>query len=1057
MQLPAKKLLLPVILLFSMAARAQLISFSVTNQPLDKVFSLIERQSDYKFIYSTELLAQSRPVTARAENLPLIKALDLCFIGQPLAWTINQKHIVVIAKKETVAQQKRVLRGRVVDEEEKPVVGASVVVKNSKIGTTTDEAGEFLLEDIPDRCQLLVTGVQIETEQVEIHAQNMVTIRTRQKQSTLDQTVVIAYGSGKRRYLIESISKVKGTDIVKQPLGNPMAALAGRVAGLQITQGSGVPGSFVSILIRGRNSMVNGNDPLIVVDGVPFPSTRINTSFQVGGASTSPLDNINPSTIESIEVLKDAAATAIFGSRGANGVILITTKKGRARKPEVTVQAYTGVGKITRSMDLLNTQDYLNMRREAFHNDGVIPTNANAPDLKLWDSTRYTDWQKLLIGNTAVISDLNASVSMGTATTRFLLGTGYRKESTVFAGDFYADKISGMMNANHQSEDKKLEVSVSLSFLQNRSVMPRDDLSDYIRTAPNAPAIFDSNGRLNWENSTWLNPWSAVMQNAVGVVETWQSNLQAAYKILPGLEARLTGGFTAINHAGRYASPLAALNPANAPQARAGFENRSIRTKIIEPQLSYSFTKANKHHVNLLAGASVQMTDQGGILMQGTGYASDELLNSISAASTIQISSETGIKYRYAALFGRLGYDYDKRYLFSLSVRRDGSSRYGPSNRIASFGALGLGWVFSAEKFMRAQRWLNFGKLRASAGTTGNDQIGDYRYLDLYRPSFYTYQGATTFSPTQLFSPHYSWEQVRKGELGLDLALFKNRVSITVNYFYSRTTNQLVSYPLPATTGFTSVLRNIPAVITNRGWEMEINADLLTQEDWKWQSSFNLTLPRNKLVSFENLEKSVYAEYFVVGEPLTVVKVLEGEGVDPATGLYRFKDSNKDGRISLPADQTKVLRTQVKGYGGWENNISFRKFSLSVHVNFFQRPFIWSYLMGFQKPGAMENQPVWILQRWTKPGDNTRYQRYTAINNDAGLAFNYYKLTEEGYSNGTFVRIRNIVLNYQLKSMRIYLSAQNLYTWTRYRGFDPETANLLPPLRMLTGGIYVKF
>jgi TonB-linked SusC/RagA family outer membrane protein len=1057
MQLPAKNLLLPVILVFSMAARAQLISFSVTNQPLEKVFTLIEKQSDYKFIYSSELLAQSRPVTAKAENLPLIKALELCFTGQPLAWTINQKHIVISSKKETTMQTKRLLRGKVVDEEEKPVVGASVVVKNSKTGTTTDDAGEFQLEDIPGKCQLVVTGVQIETEQVEIHAQNTVTIRTRQKQSALDQTIVIAYGSGKRRHLLESVSKVKGSDIVKQPLGNPMAALTGRVPGLQITQGSGVPGSFVSILIRGRNSLANGNDPLIVVDGVPFPTSPINTSFLSAGITSSPLDNINPSTIESIEILKDAAATAIFGSRGANGVILITTKKGRAGKPEVTIQAYTGLGKITRSIDLLNTEDYLNMRREAFRNDGVAPTNANAPDLKLWDSTRYTDWQKLLIGNTAVISDLNASVSMGTATTKFLLGTGYRRESTVFAGDFYTEKISGMMNANHQSEDKKLDVSVSLSFLQNRSVLPREDLIGYIRTAPNAPAIFDDNGRLNWANSTWRNPWSAVMQNIVNVIETWQSNLQASYKILPGLEARLTGGFTSIGHGGRYASPLAALNPANAPIARAGFENRSIRTKIIEPQLSYSITKASKHNINLLLGSSLQMTDQAGITMQGTGYSSDELLNSITAAATIQVSTESDIKYRYAALFGRLGYDYEKRYLFSLSVRRDGSSRYGPANRFANFGALGLGWVFSSEKFMKAQQWLSFGKLRASAGTTGNDQIGDYQYLDLYRPSSYTYQGVTTFSPSRLFSPAFSWEQVRKWELGMDLAVLKNRINFSANYFYNRTTNQLVSYPLPATTGFTSVLRNIPAVITNRGWEMEMNADLLTRGDWKWQSSFNLTIPRNKLVSFEDLETSTYAEYFVVGESLTVVKLLEGEGVDPTTGLYRFRDIDKDGRISLPSDQTKIIRTQVNLFGGWENNISFRKFSLSIHLSFSQQPFSQNYLMAFQKPGSMENQPSWVTQRWTKPGDNARYQRYTAINNDANLAFNYYKLSEGAFSDGAFVRLRNLVLNYQIGAVRIFISAQNLYTWTRYKGLDPETANLLPPLRILTGGVHVKF
>ncbi len=1054
MHLPARILLPLWLLCLAFSSRAQSISLTVENQALEKVMASIEQQSGHHFIYSSEMMSLSKPVTASFRNETLVRALEICFKDQPLTYTLNDKHIVLQVKKpKAAAEEKRVFTGQVVDEKGEGLPGISVLIKGTSKGTTTDAKGQFLLDDVPVSFRLEISGVSIETREIAITNTSFLKIETTQKLGELDQTVVIAYGSAKKRYLVESVSKVKGEDISKQSVSNPILALGGRVAGLQIIQGSGVPGSNVTIRLRGRNSLANGLDPLIVVDGVPFPSTPVNTTFLPAGISPSPFDFLNPADIQSVEVLKDASATAIYGSRGANGVILITTKKATISKTLVSVNASSGFGKVTRTMNLLNTEQFRIMRLEAFRNDNSTPTNSNAPDLKLWDSTKYTDWQERLIGNTMTFSDLNTSVSMGNQHTRFLCATGYRRESTVFAGDFYSEKISAMTNVNHRSVNKKFEISVSLSFMQNRSVLPKDDLTNYIRTAPNAPEIFTSDGKLEWANSTWVNPWTSVLQYTIGSNQTWQMNTNLSYKFLPCLEFRVTGGYTSIYNNDSYRSPMASLNPSTNPQSKSGWNKRDIQIKIFEPQLIFSSIVGKRNNFNLLVGASIQSSENNGMFVQGTGYANDDLLGSVTSANSISVTSETAIKYRYAAVFSRMQYDFDKRYLVSISARRDGSSRFGPESRFANFYSIGSGWVWTSEKWMKNAKWISSGKLRASYGTTGNDQIGDYKYLDLYGPSSTQYMNGAIYNPIQLYSPRYNWEKVRKTELGLDIALMDSRILLTLNYFYNKTTNQLVNYTLPITTGFSGVLRNIPAVISNSGWEVEANIDLLRKGRFKWNASLNITIPKNELVSFYNFESSTYASIYVIGKPLNVVKSFESKGVDPNTGLYVFTDFDKDGKITSSKDQQKVISTVVKYYGGIENTFYYGKFSFSFHFGFSKQPYARNYLNSFQKPGSIENQPDWVLNRWQISGDLTNTQRFTSTASQPSTSYSNYRQSDAAYSDASFVRLRNVQFMYRSGWYRVWVAGQNLLTISHFKGLDPETLNLLPPIKTLSAGI----
>lgn len=1058
-----RKLLLIVFLFGSLCAAGQNFSFTFKRTALSYIFTQIEQQSNFQFIYTEELLDKSLPVTFSAKNVSIDSVLRLCFKQQPLDYIKEGQHIIIREKIiEKPAPPVRELRGRIINEEGEPAMGITIAIKNSNLITASDEQGEFVFLKAPVNVILQVSGVQINPQEFVIGSRNDVVVVVQKKITMLDETMVIAYGTTTKRASTGSIQKLSKEELSHQPVTNVLAGMEGRMTGVQISQSSGLPGSDFSIRIRGQNSIANGNEPLYIIDKVPFPSKSLTSTMGGGGgAKASPLSGINLEDIESIEVLKDADATAIYGSRGANGVVLITTKKAKSSETKVEANFFTGWGRVSRLLPLLGLSDYLSMRREAFRNDGITPTISNARDLLLWDTTRYTDWQKYLIGNTMHTTDVNIGISGGNPLTRLSLNGGYHKESTILPGDFGEEKKSLRFSMTHSSSDRRLQVGLSGSFMKNQTVLPKDDMASYISLPPNAPAIYTSEGKFNWENSTWINPMAILQQRYKTRSNNLISNLNLSYKFFEGLEGGVNLGYTSIHFNEHVITPLISRDPGFFSSANAGFGNNQVETFIVEPQISYR-RNIKKASIELLAGSTLQGTDQKALVQSGSGYQSDELLNSLKSAATINVITDESTKYKYAGFFGRILLNWDNKYFLSLNGRRDGSSRYGPENRFANFGSVGTGWIFSKEKFLASSKLLSYGKLKFSAGITGNDQIGEYKYLDSYNSYYYNYQGVSTIVPVQLYNPAYSWERVTKMEGSLELGFFKDKVLFTANFYNNLTTNQLVQYALPAITGFQGILKNLPARIRNYGWEFELNNTILKDKNFQLTVDLNLTIPRNKLLAFENLASSTYANTYVIGMPLSISKKLTYTGVDKATGNYTFLDANNDGKISSPSDLSSVVFVGQQWYGGVESNFRFKNFSAGFFAQFVRIKHTFSYVLQFNLPGIMDNQPQYVLDRWKNEGQFTDIQKFSNSNSISNQAFANFKRSDAALSNGSYIRIKNIYCNYDLpgqvcskvglKTITAFVQMQNPITVTNYKGLDPETKTVIPPLKMLTTG-----
>lgn len=1058
-----RQLLLLVVLFVSIAVEAQTFSLSLQRTPLTTVFSKIEQGSEFRFLYTEELLAQSVPVSFTVKNASLTTVLELSFRDQPLSYVKEGNHIIirkkVIEKPITVTHE---LRGKVVNEQGEPVAGVTIAIKQSSLITASDSNGEFIFSSAPANVVLYISGVEIIPQELAIGNQPFILVTVQRKVTILDESVVIAYGKTTKRTSTGTVQKVKKEELGVQPINNFLAGIEGRVTGLQIAQTSGLPGSNFSIRLRGQNSIANGNEPLYIIDGVPLSSTTLTSALGGGGgANASPMANINPNDIESVEILKDADATAIYGSRGANGVILITTKRATAGQTTIDAKIYSGWGKVTRLLPMLGLDDYLQMRKEAFKNDGTTPTISNARDLKVWDSTRFTDWQQLLIGNAMHLTDVNVGVSGGSSQTQFSINGGYHKESTIIPGDFGEDKKSLSFSVNHASVNRRFRISLSGTYMKNKTVLPKEDISTSISLSPNAPALYTNEGSYNWENSTWTNPMALLERKYTTNSSHLLSNLNLSYNLGKGLEAKINFGFSSMQLQEHVSIPNISQDPGLPRTSSAGFGNNLIETFITEPQISYKLSRG-KGNLQLLAGGTLQGTDQQALVQSGSGYQSDELLYSLQAAATVFTITDMQSTYRYGGFFSRISADWDNKYFLTLNGRRDGSSRYGPAQRFANFGSVGLGWIFSREKILTSSRLLSYGKLKFSTGVTGNDQIGDYKFLDTYGSYQYSYQNVSTLTPTQLFNPTYSWEKVLKTEVSLDLGFIKDRHLLSVNYYSNITSNQLIQYALPGVTGFQGILQNLPARIKNYGWEFELNSTILKKQSWHWSSTFTLTIPRNKLLSFEGLSSSSYANTYVIGQPLSISKRFTYTGIDKASGNYTFADINGDGRISSPADLSTIVFVGQQFFGGLDNSIRFKNFRFGIFTQFVRIKNTSTYISRFTRPGAIGNQPTYVLDRWQSQSQVGSVQKFSNSNSLSNTAFTNFRNSDRALGDGSFIRIKNISGSYELpvkfcnkariKSCSFFIQLQNPFTITNYKGLDPETKAVIPPLKVFTGG-----
>ncbi|MBV8326694.1 SusC/RagA family TonB-linked outer membrane protein [Chryseobacterium sp.] len=955
----------------------------------------------------------------------------------------------------------------------KPLQGVIISQEGSDQIAMTGNNGTYTLQVSAENPILLFKHSDYAEEKFTLTNQKVINISLEQKVKGIEEVILNAgYYKVKDKERTGSIAKVSAKDIGKQPVTNVLSATQGRVAGVNIVQNSGIPGGGYDIQIRGKNSLRSlGNTPLYVVDGVPVGGEM---ASQFSGAvlpasSINPLNSINPADIESIEILKDADATSIYGSRGANGVVLVTTKKVKSKNLELNVGTTYSVSSVMTDLKMLNTADYLKMRNQAFQNDGISAYPANAYDINgMWDQDRYTDWRKTLIGNTADAFTANVSLSGGNERTSFLIGYGHSQQSTVFAKDFKYTTNNLSANISHTSEDKRFQLNVSNRFsVQKNNVLSEDITKQSFLLSPNAPALYDEEGNLNWESNTFNNP--AGLYNSSYSYENKQflSNVNLQYELLKHWFLKFSGGLNYQSFDERSLKPNTIYNPASY-QGQSSASSQSYNSNqdrfsfILEPQLNWQMKK-DKYTLDVLIGTTFQreIGTQGSMI--GIGFESNAFIENVGAARTKIITDQIRTEYRYAAFFGRVNYQYAGRYILNITGRRDGSSRFGPNNKFANFGALGAAWIFSQEPFLKNKKWLSFGKLRTSYGTTGSDNIGDYGYLDTYDLSEYLYNNTAGLTPSRLYNPNYSWEKTTKLEAALELGFLKNKINLTTSWYSNRSSSQLVGYQLPSITGFSSVLANLDSVVKNSGWETELSAKPFSGKSFQWESSINISFPKNKLLSFPGLAGSSYANTYVIGQPVTSVKVYQYEGIDPETGLYRFKDFNGDGKISAPDDRQAVENIGVRCFGGWNNNFRFKNWNLSFLFQFVKQK-NWNYNNIMPIPGSMNNQPAEVMDVWSAENPGGIYMPYSSGSNGIKNQLHaFFMNSTAAVSDASFIRLKNLELGYQLpvrggfKSVKIYFQGQNLLTFTKYFGPDPEFRNIgyLPALKTYSFGVLI--
>ena len=1090
---------------------SQTVTLSVSNMPLEKVCDEIEQQTGYYFVYAKNGSGTIHLVSLHVKNAPIDEALRNVFSGLPFTYQVIGKVVVVnTINQAPAAEEDAILRdtvevtGRIVNKQIEPLVNASVVSLKTRKATQTDEKGQFTLKGLPPDDELTVSYIGYKTQKVKTGNHARITVVMDVTTDDLDKMVVQAYGTTSRRFTTSNIGVVTGDDIRKQPTMNPLLALEGKVAGLVITPQTGNESGPIKVEIRGRNA-VNYNftsDPLYIIDGVPltvlevggtkltpYSSNAIGYGFDqthmspTGGQN--PLFSLNPADIESVEVLKDADATAIYGSRGAAGVILITTRKGRPGKNHLDLDVAQGMNYVTRSWDMLNTHQYLEMRREAFQNDGITPSTSPgagyAPDLLIWDTTHYTNWQKFLWGGTGKWTNAQAGYSGGTAQTTFRIGAGYNRSTdlTSVSGANQRASLSFSLNNSSINQRFKLGLSVNYSYSDvNMIEMPGQPT-----LPPDAPPVFDAKGNLNyaaWDAAKVSYPFAGLLWPYESKTSFLTSNLNFNYTLLKGLVARMSLGYNNTQTNQTAFEPIASADPEATikPTGFASFGSTQAHNWIAEPQLEYS-GQMGRGVLNALAGATVQANVTDAMTVNGRGYTDDALLHSITNAPTITATDSYG-KYQYAGVFARVGYRWANKYILNLNGRRDGSSRFGPGKQFGDFGSAGAAWILSEESWLQSvlPKAISFVKLRGSYGITGSDAVGDYQYLSQWgnstTPPLSSYNGVSTLSPQIQPNPDFHWQVNKKLEGALDLSFLNDRINLEAAYYRDRCNNQLIAFPTASFTGFTSVTANEPADVQNTGWEFQASAKIIERKNFSWTADFNLGINRNKLLAYPDLAQSPYYTIYKVGQSLDNVYMFHYAGINPLNGQYTYTDWNHDGKItadeSVPKgtgddDRYVGVNLAPKFSGGQGNHLSYKNWQLSLYFMFKDQK--GNNALAASTPGAMANASLWQYNhRWQHPGDISEAPRLTTT-----PAISDYNFTSStgNWTDASFIRLRTVALSYMfpdkwvkkagMTGMALMVSAQNLFVLTHYQGLDPEvnTFGDLPPSRTITAGIRCNF
>ena len=1025
---------------YSQNMRVTVVSSCITT---GQVLSEIEDQTDYLFVYDVNEVNLDRNVNVRAENRPVSEVLDEVFEGTDVDYAMEGKNIMLMkrSKKETPASAQQTsentIQGVVTDANGEPIIGANIMIEGTTTGTITDFDGRFTL-DVPENATLQISYIGFVSQNVKVNGRKDITVKLVEDAKTLDEVVVVGYGTMKKSDLTGSVSSITsdnfklGTDLTPQQL------MQGAFSGVNISQNSGKPGGSNTIRVRGGTSISASNDPLYVIDGVPISTSAGVNQSNISTATTdffdqepiNPLSNINPNDIESINILKDASATAIYGSRGANGVIMITTKKGKAGVRQLDYSFNLGISTVANKLDVLTGDEY----RQTVTDLG----------LTLDDKGMNTDWQDVIF-RTAISQNHYVSFMSGSEKTSYRASAGYSNQNGIMEGSGMKS-ANARVNINHKALNDKLKLNLNISYGETDSdqapvsntvgsEMGSSMLYEAYVFNPTYP-IYDENGDYYDVPPYRVNPASFAKEllDERGTSQ-FLGNLTADWNFYKPFTLQVNVGYNK-NTISRnsYISKSNLLGNSN--NGYVTVQKLSDYSKLLETILKYN-QSFGKHHIDAMIGYSWQYFYGEGQTTKAYGFLSDNFKwYSLAAAQTVESISSYAESNTLISMYGRVNYNYADKYLLTATVRRDGSSRFGSGNKWGVFPSVAASWRISQEDFFQNDVMSDL-KLRVSFGITGSQEIGNYNSLSTLGASTNGYlvggEKVTIVLPQQYTNPDLKWEQTAQTDVGIDFGFFNGRIRGSIDYYYKKTTDLLLSVAVPSPSLITTQIANV-GTVTNQGIELDLAFDLMRRKNFSWEANLNLSHNKNEVVSLSNDKwtgdnmqvapcqgqglSGTYAQLIMPGQPIGTFYGKRFIGI--VDGVEQFANDGESEVIGCAQpDLTFGLGTNLQ-YKNWTFSLNFRG------------------SIGNDVYNCTANNLAYLSNL---PGRNVLREAVTSgVNRDQAKVF-----SSRFIEDGSFVRLDNISLGYNfslpklyVSNARIFVSAQNLFTITGYSGADPE-------------------
>ena len=1060
------------------------VSIHVEDGTLQEVFTKISNATNFRFSYNDAHVDTKTQVTIRAENHSLANILGELSKMKNLMFKRINDNIHVSLKDDPSGKQPLVLDVLAIDisgkvtsaEDNTGLPGVNVLIKGTSQGTITDIDGNFRIS-VTVGDTLMFSSVGYLSEEVPIvNNQTFLSISLVPDITQLEEMVVIGYGTQSKRNLTSAVSSIDGNDIKEMPVVGIDQALQGRAAGVMVTNNTGEPGGGVTIRVRGTTSIGSGNDPLYVIDGVPVNNTQT-SNVNVGENRVNEMSQLNPADIASIEILKDAASASIYGARASNGVVLITTKRGIKGQNQINLDLYTGFSQETNRYDLLGASDFATLVNEGRTQLGQPPIFSQS----FIDSpTTDTDWQDEIFQK-GIVNSVNLSARGGSEGTQYMVSGGYFKQKGIIIGSDF-QRYSLRANVDQRVNSKiRLGTNLYTSYIDQRRL--KNDGSPVNADAGNNNHIYGGPvlstalakspaAQVYEDNGTFaVDPLAPVYSNpvrqAIGVdisnnVTRIMASMFAEWDIAKGLNFRtqLSGDLRSENEDW--------FNPPNpnsidglTGEGRASRRTFDQRLYTIDNYFTYDFVLGDHHNFTALVGTSFQETQWESSFIGVSEIQSDKI-STLNAGVDIDIATSTAESWGIASYFSRLNYNYDGKYLLLLNARYDGSSRFGKDNRYGFFPSGSVGWRISQEAFMEGVTFVNDLKLRGSYGLTGNQEIDNYAGRGVYGLGTGTntgnnYAGSTGATLNSLPSPELQWEETAQLNIGFDLSILNSRVNITADYYVKKTDNLLFNVPLPSTTGFDTKLANI-GKMENKGFEFSVNSINIENNNFSWTTNFNIATNQNKILSLLGEEDVIVGSQFNgysiarQGEEISFYLYEREPLVDPETGQTILIDQDGSGGLVNEGDLVLAGSPFPDFFGGITNGFNYRNFDLSIFFQYAYGNKIYNLTRKFMEELRVQDRATISSnttqesfdKRWRQAGDITEYPKvnYDDSNNE------HIRPNTTWLEDGSYLRLKTLSLGYtfgpklleklHFTNVRVYFTSNNLLTFTKYSGFDPE-------------------